>query len=81
MNTPSAFRQPVFEMLAQHLNVPIGHDFMTAKTLIAMIEAVAPEMSKVDQVQLWQAHGFDGSRDYDKFSTGALMTETVLTAL
>jgi hypothetical protein len=25
---------------------------MTAKTLIAMIEAVAPEMSKVDQVQL-----------------------------
>jgi hypothetical protein len=52
MNTPGAFRVTVFEMLAQHLNVPIGHDFMTAKTLIAMIEAAAPQMSKVDQVQL-----------------------------
>jgi hypothetical protein len=52
VNTSVTFRQPVFEFLAQHLNVPIGHDFLTAKTLIAMIEAVAPRMSKVDQVQL-----------------------------
>ena len=51
MNT-SVARQPAFEFLAQHLNVPIGHDFMTAKTLIAMIEAVAPRMSEIDQVQL-----------------------------
>ena len=55
MNTSvTAFRQqpPVFEFLAQHLNVPIGHDFMTAKTLLAIIEAAAPRMNEVDKVQL-----------------------------
>jgi hypothetical protein len=52
MNTSVAFRQPTFEVLAQHLNVPIDHDFMTAKTLLAIIEAAAPRMNEVDQVQL-----------------------------
>jgi hypothetical protein len=41
-----------FEFLSQHLNVPFGHDFMAAKTLLAIIEAAAPRMNEVDQVQL-----------------------------
>jgi hypothetical protein len=52
MNTSVTFRQAAFEFLAQHLNLPIGHDFLTAKTLIAIIEAVAPRMNEIDQVQL-----------------------------
>ena len=39
MTAPVALRMPGFDQLAQHLNVPMGHDFIAAKTLIAMIEA------------------------------------------
>jgi hypothetical protein len=52
MTAPVALRMPAFDQLAQHLNVPIGHDFMAAKTLIAMIEAVAPRMNEIDRLQI-----------------------------
>jgi hypothetical protein len=52
MTAPVAVRMPAFDQLAQHLNVPIGHDFMAAKMLIAMIEAVAPRMNEIDRLQI-----------------------------
>jgi hypothetical protein len=52
MTAPVALRMPAFDQLAQHLNVPIGHDFMAAKTLIAMIEAVAARMNEIDRLQI-----------------------------
>jgi hypothetical protein len=52
MTAPVALRMSAFDQLAHHLNVPIGHDFMAAKTLIAMIEAVAPRMNEIDRLQI-----------------------------
>jgi len=52
MNTSVASGQPAFEFLAQQLSVPVGDTFLTARTLVAMIEAAASQLSKVDQVQL-----------------------------
>jgi hypothetical protein len=50
MTSPVAFRQqPAFDFLA---HMPVGDTFLTARSLIAAIEAVAAGMSEVDQVQL-----------------------------
>jgi hypothetical protein len=52
MNTSVARQQPALDIVAQHLSVPVGDTFLTARTLVAMIEAAASQMDKVDQVQL-----------------------------
>jgi hypothetical protein len=51
MTSPVAVRQqqPPFDFL-KHL--PVGDTFLTARHLIAMIEAAAAGMDKIDQVQL-----------------------------
>lgn len=46
----SPFRQePTFDFLT---HMPVGDTFLTARSLIAAIEAVAAGMNKVDQTQL-----------------------------